>query len=77
VRAKGHDDGFSVVGVPTRPRGGSVLSHGDHRIAMLGAVAGLISREGVQIEGAKSVAVSFPGFYDLVDQLAHRPGKLV
>jgi 3-phosphoshikimate 1-carboxyvinyltransferase len=74
VRAKGHDDGFSVVGVPTRPRGGRVLSHGDHRIAMLGAVAGLISREGVQIEGAKSVAVSFPGFYDLLARLAHTPG---
>jgi 3-phosphoshikimate 1-carboxyvinyltransferase len=75
VRAKGHDDGFSVVGVPTRPRGGRVLSHGDHRIAMLGAVAGLISREGVQIEGAQSVAVSFPGFYDLLARLAYRPGK--
>jgi 3-phosphoshikimate 1-carboxyvinyltransferase len=72
VRAKGHDDGFSVVGVPTRPRGGRVLSHGDHRIAMLGAVAGLISREGVQIEGAKSVAVSFPGFYDLLERLVQR-----
>jgi 3-phosphoshikimate 1-carboxyvinyltransferase len=72
ARAKGHDDGFSVVGVPTRPRGGRVLSHGDHRIAMLGAVAGLISREGVQIEGAKSVAVSFPGFYDLLERLVQR-----
>jgi 3-phosphoshikimate 1-carboxyvinyltransferase len=72
VRAKAHDDGFSVVGVPTRPRGGRVLSHGDHRIAMLGAVAGLISREGVQIEGAKSVAVSFPGFYDLLERLVQR-----
>ena len=67
--------GFSVVGVPTRPKGGRVLSHGDHRIAMLGAVAGLVSREGVQIEGAKSVAVSFPGFYDLLARLAQRPGK--
>jgi 5-enolpyruvylshikimate-3-phosphate synthase len=39
---------------------------------MLGAVAGLISREGVQIEGAKSVAVSFPGFYDLLERLVQR-----
>ena len=31
---------------------------------MLGAVAGAVSREGVEIEGAESVGVSFPGFYD-------------
>ena len=72
VRAKGHDEGFSVVGVPTRPRGGRVISHGDHRIAMLGAVAGVVSREGVQIEGANCVAVSFPGFYDLLERLVQR-----
>ena len=36
---------------------------------MLGAVAGLASREGVRIEGADAVDVSFPGFYDVLDQL--------
>ena len=63
-RAKGHEDGFSVTGVPTRPRGGKVESRDDHRIAMLGAVAGVWSREGVRVEGAESVAISFPGFYE-------------
>jgi 3-phosphoshikimate 1-carboxyvinyltransferase len=77
VRAKAHDDGFSVVGVPTRPRGGRVASLGDHRIAMLGAVAGLISSEGVQIEDAECVAVSFPGFFDLIDQIAQRTSNLI
>jgi 3-phosphoshikimate 1-carboxyvinyltransferase len=77
VRAKAHDDGFSVVGVPTRPRGGRIDSVGDHRIAMLGAVAGLISSEGVQIEDAECVAVSFPGFFDLIDQIAQRTGELI
>ena len=43
-RIKGHDEGFSVTGVPTRPKGGKVDARGDHRIAMLGAVAGLASR---------------------------------
>ena len=52
-RAKGHEDGFSVTGVPTRPRGGRVESRGDHRIAMLGAVAGLWSREGVRDRGRR------------------------
>jgi 3-phosphoshikimate 1-carboxyvinyltransferase len=73
VRAKGHDEGFSVTGVPSRPRGGKVDSRGDHRIAMLGAVAGLASREGVEVLDPESVRVSFPGFYDLLDQLVQRP----
>ncbi len=63
------DDGFRIRGVPTRIRGGIVDSRGDHRIAMLGAIAGLVSSEGVEIEDAESVAVSFPGFFDLLDSL--------
>jgi 3-phosphoshikimate 1-carboxyvinyltransferase len=43
-------------------RGGAVDSHGDHRIAMLGAVAGLASREGVEVRGMEAAAVSYPGF---------------
>ena len=62
-------DGFRVRGVPTRLRGGSMDSRGDHRIAMLAAVAGLASREGVRVDGAESVAVSFPGFFQLLEQL--------
>jgi 3-phosphoshikimate 1-carboxyvinyltransferase len=37
-------------------------AHGDHRIAMLGAVAGLASREGVEVVGMDAAAVSYPGF---------------
>jgi 3-phosphoshikimate 1-carboxyvinyltransferase len=72
ARATPTDDGFAIRGVPTRPRGGAVSAAGDHRLAMLAAVAGLVSREGVQIEGAAAAAVSFPGFYELLDSLAHR-----
>jgi 3-phosphoshikimate 1-carboxyvinyltransferase len=43
-------------------RGGAIDSHGDHRIAMLGAVAGLASREGVEVHGMDAAAVSYPGF---------------
>jgi len=43
-------------------RGGTIDSHGDHRIAMLGAVAGLASREGVEVVGMDAAAVSYPGF---------------
>lgn len=63
------EDGFRIRGVPSRPRGGRIDSRGDHRIAMLGAVAALGSQNGVEVEGAECVAVSFPGFFELLDQL--------
>lgn len=69
VRARATPDGFEITGVPARLRGGTVESRGDHRIAMLGAVAGLISREGVVISDAGAVSVSFPGFFELIEGL--------
>jgi 3-phosphoshikimate 1-carboxyvinyltransferase len=57
------DDGFVVAGTGTL-RGGRIASHGDHRLAMLGAVAGLASREGVEIDGMDAADVSYPGFLD-------------
>jgi len=63
------DDGFVVRGVPTRLRGGALDARGDHRIAMLGAIAGLASREGVEVGDAEAVTVSFPGFFDLLESL--------
>jgi 3-phosphoshikimate 1-carboxyvinyltransferase len=72
VRIAEREDGFAVRGVPARPRGGTLATGGDHRLAILGAVAGLVSREGVTIEGSEAVAISFPGFFELLDQLAQR-----
>ena len=43
-------------------RGGTVNSHGDHRIAMLGAVAGIASDEGVGVLDMEAASVSYPGF---------------
>jgi 3-phosphoshikimate 1-carboxyvinyltransferase len=57
------DDGFVVQGGGGL-RGGSIGSHGDHRLAMLGAVAGLASREGVVVEGMDAADVSYPGFVE-------------
>jgi 3-phosphoshikimate 1-carboxyvinyltransferase len=65
-------DGWRIRGVPARLRGGRVASAGDHRIAMLGAIAGLVSREGVTIDGAEWVSVSYPGFVETVDALTVR-----
>jgi len=63
-------DGFRIRGVPARIRGGSFDARGDHRLAMLGAVAGISSIEGVELEGAEAVATSFPGFFEVLDQLS-------
>jgi 3-phosphoshikimate 1-carboxyvinyltransferase len=72
ARVTATEDGLEIRGVPTRTKGGSMSSHGDHRIAMLGAVAGLVSRDGVQLEGPEAVAVSFPGFFELLDSVTQR-----
>jgi 3-phosphoshikimate 1-carboxyvinyltransferase len=55
------EDGMRIEGTGGL-RGGSVDSHADHRIAMLGAVAGIASREGVEVTGMEAAAVSYPGF---------------
>jgi 3-phosphoshikimate 1-carboxyvinyltransferase len=55
------EDGFAVRGTGGL-RGGTIESHGDHRLAMLGAVAGLASREGVEVVGMEAAAVSYPRF---------------
>lgn len=72
VRAAATEDGFRVRGVPARPKGGRIDSAGDHRIAILGAVAGLASREGVELGGSEAAAISFPGFFDLLDSVTRR-----
>jgi 3-phosphoshikimate 1-carboxyvinyltransferase len=54
-------DGFVVRGTGGL-RGGTLDARGDHRLAMVGAVAGLASREGVDVRGFESVGVSYPGF---------------
>jgi 3-phosphoshikimate 1-carboxyvinyltransferase len=54
-------DGFAVTGTGEL-RGGRLHAQGDHRLAMLGAVAGLASKEGVEVEGMGAAAVSYPGF---------------
>jgi 3-phosphoshikimate 1-carboxyvinyltransferase len=64
-------DGFVVRGDGTALPGGMIDARGDHRMAMLGAVAGLASSEGVEVVGMDAAAVSYPGFErDLRDLLA-------
>ncbi|MGN6373819.1 MAG: 3-phosphoshikimate 1-carboxyvinyltransferase [Solirubrobacteraceae bacterium] len=62
------DDGFVVRGTGGL-RGGTIDAAGDHRLAMMGAVAGLASREGVEVRGMDAAAVSYPGFVKDIESL--------
>ena len=62
-------DGFVVTGTDGL-RGGVIESHGDHRLAMMGAVAGMASQEGVEVLGMEAAAVSYPRFMDDFAELA-------
>ncbi len=66
--AEATEDGFVVRGSGGL-RGGTVDSGGDHRIAMLGVIAGLASREGVEVIGVEAAEVSYPNFLDAVASL--------
>jgi 3-phosphoshikimate 1-carboxyvinyltransferase len=54
------EDGLEIEGDGLR--GGSVSAAGDHRIAMLAAVAGVASEQGAEVKGMDAAAVSYPGF---------------
>lgn len=56
-------DGYRVDG-GQRPRAGTVDAHGDHRIAMTGAIAGTVATGPVEVTGFASVATSYPSFLD-------------
>jgi len=65
------EDGMVIEGTGGL-RGGTIDSHGDHRIAMLGAIAGLASKEGVEVHNMDAAAVSYPNFEsDLNSLLRH------
>jgi 3-phosphoshikimate 1-carboxyvinyltransferase len=58
------EDGLWIRG-GTGFGGGTLESHGDHRIAMAFAVAGLAARSAIEIRDVANVATSFPGFLEL------------
>jgi 3-phosphoshikimate 1-carboxyvinyltransferase len=64
-QVEGRPDGMVITGVE-QLNGGTVTSHGDHRIAMSLAVAALSARDSVTIEDAACTETSFPGFWDLL-----------
>jgi 3-phosphoshikimate 1-carboxyvinyltransferase len=71
VEVEEHPDGATIV--PGRMSGGSIDSHGDHRIAMSFAVAAQCAQDEVRIGDVANVATSFPGF----EALSRRAGMQV
>ncbi|HEY6396775.1 MAG TPA: 3-phosphoshikimate 1-carboxyvinyltransferase, partial [Solirubrobacteraceae bacterium] len=60
--------GWTIKG-PRQLEGARVQSHGDHRVAMALAVAGLLAAGATEIEGAECVAISYPDFFDQLESL--------
>jgi 3-phosphoshikimate 1-carboxyvinyltransferase len=71
VQVEEFDDGLRVDG-PAKLRGAKIDPHGDHRIAMAFAVAGLLAEGETEIADAECVAVSFPEFFDLLESVIER-----
>jgi len=79
LRAMGVDieeraDGLVVRGGHTL-RGAAVESHGDHRLAMLGAVAGLMADGETVVRGSEAVSVSYPEFWRQLQRLGALPAQ--
>jgi 3-phosphoshikimate 1-carboxyvinyltransferase len=65
------EDGLDVPGGQTL-HGATIDSGDDHRIVMAFSVAALRAEGETLIQGAESAAISFPEFFDLLDQVAER-----
>ncbi len=73
VSVEEEEDGLIVMGTVDSshgvPGGGSIKTHGDHRVAMSNLVLGLASRAPVRVDHAAMIATSFPGFVELMTGL--------
>ncbi len=73
ARIEEHEDGLVIHGTGGEPlpgTPGAIETHLDHRIAMSMAVAGLASRDGVEVDDTRPIATSFPVFEAMLDGLA-------
>ena len=64
------EDGLIIEGTggdPLPGGGAPAVTHLDHRIAMSMAVAGLASRDGVDVDDTRPIATSFPNFMELLE----------
>jgi len=66
VKYEEYDDGYKIQGNSTLKKA-TVNSHGDHRIAMSFAIAGLLC--GMDVEDTQCIETSFPNFMDILNSL--------
>ena len=59
---KERDDGFEITGSKYLSGGSKWCSYADHRLAMTGIVAGILSENGVDVDDTECVSVSYPTF---------------
>lgn len=62
------NDGMVITG-PTPLHGAHLRSYGDHRIGMMGAIAALIADGEVTIDDTACIAISYPNFFEHIEQL--------
>jgi 3-phosphoshikimate 1-carboxyvinyltransferase len=67
ARVEEFEDGFILESAPLKAA--TVDAHGDHRLAMAFAIAATRASGPVTILGARSVGVSYPGFFDTLAEL--------
>ncbi|CAA6802579.1 MAG: 5-Enolpyruvylshikimate-3-phosphate synthase (EC [uncultured Sulfurovum sp.] len=67
IKTVEHEDGYEVIG--GKISSATINSHGDHRIAMSFAIAGLVSE--MKIEDTECIDTSFPNFFDILTQITH------
>ncbi len=73
ARIEEREDGLVITGTGGEPLPGTegpIATHLDHRIAMSMAVAGLASRDGVEVDDTRPIATSFPAFEAMLDGLS-------
>jgi 3-phosphoshikimate 1-carboxyvinyltransferase len=66
VETEEYEDGYAVVGGDIKSA--TINSHGDHRIAMSFAIAGLI--DGMEIVDTTCIDTSFPNFFNILSQIS-------
>ena len=70
-------EGMIVRGLGKAPRGGAtVVTHGDHRIAMSNLVLGMAAEQTVTVNEPEMIATSFPGFVDMMRRLGASIGNV-
>ena len=67
IEVNEREDSMTIYGGAIQ--GGKVRSFADHRIAMSFAIAGLLSADGVVIDDASCADISFPTFFELLEQI--------